>query len=61
MPFENRVSSCDTLGDIFPALDPKAFRKCFVAWIDGLRRELQDVVAIEGRPLRAVATSSTVC
>jgi predicted transposase YbfD/YdcC len=44
------LPSHDTLGRVFAALDPIAFQKCLVAWIDGLHRATKgQVIAIDGK------------
>lgn len=52
LPFEHGVPSHDTFGDVFAALDPEAFRDCFVAWTASLARHIEGVVAIDGKTLR---------
>ncbi|MEO5368435.1 MAG: ISAs1 family transposase, partial [Magnetococcus sp. WYHC-3] len=52
LPFKNGVPSHDTLGDVFSALDPGAFRKCFVGWVEGLCSTFRDIVAIDGKSVR---------
>jgi hypothetical protein len=46
------LPSHDHLGDIFAALDPDAFRRCFVAWVGALTGAAQDVIAIDGKTSR---------
>ena len=52
LPFANGTPSHDHLGDIFAALDPDAFRRCFVAWVGGLTGAAPDVIAIDGKTSR---------
>jgi predicted transposase YbfD/YdcC len=52
LPFKDGVPSHDTFGDVFAALDPEAFRDCFVAWTASLARHIEGVVAIDGKTLR---------
>lgn len=52
LPFKDGVASHDTFGDVFAALDPEAFRDCFVAWTASLARHIEGVVAIDGKTLR---------
>jgi hypothetical protein len=51
-PFANRTPSHDRLGDIFAALDPAAFRRCFAAWVAALTKTPFEVVAIDGKTSR---------
>jgi predicted transposase YbfD/YdcC len=52
LPFRDGVPSHDTFGDVFAALDPEAFKGCFVAWTAGLARHIEGVVAVDGKTLR---------
>ena len=52
LPFGDGVPSHDTFGDVFAALDPEAFKDCFVAWTAGLARHIEGVVAVDGKTLR---------
>ena len=51
-PFENGTPSHDQLGDLFAALDAKAFQHCFIAWVASLTKLGPDIVAIDGKTLR---------
>lgn len=47
------VPSHDTLGRLFTALDPRAFERCFAAWMARVhKRTLGEIVAIDGKTLR---------
>lgn len=49
----NGIPSHDTLGRLFSALDPDAFHKCFISWVESLHGTLEgEVVAIDGKTLR---------
>ncbi len=52
LPFQHGTPSHDHLGDIFPALDPVAFRRCFAAWAATLTQTPLDVIAIDGKTSR---------
>jgi len=52
LPFANGTPSHDHLGDIFAALDPAAFRRCFIAWVGGLTGAAPEVIAIDGKTSR---------
>ncbi len=49
----NGIPSHDTLGRVFAALDPDAFRRCFIVWVESLGVvEAGDVIAIDGKSIR---------
>lgn len=52
LPFENGIPSHDTLNDVFNALPAGAFSDCFVAWVESLRGDDPDIVAIDGKTSR---------
>src|SRR3546814_5266180 len=37
LPYDRGIPSHDTLGDVINALDPELFKRCFLAWVAGLR------------------------
>jgi predicted transposase YbfD/YdcC len=51
-PFANGTPDHDRLGEVFAALDPEPFQKCFVAWVATLTGAPADVVAIDGKTSR---------
>ncbi len=51
-PYARGIPSHDTLCDVFAAIDPDLFRACFVAWVEDLRDDDPDVVAIDGKTSR---------
>jgi predicted transposase YbfD/YdcC len=51
-PFLDGTPSHDHLGDIFAALDPAHFQRCFVAWVASLIGVPEGVVAIDGKTVR---------
>lgn len=51
-PFANGTPDHDRLGEVFAALDPGQFQKCFVAWVAMLTRLPADVIAIDGKTSR---------
>lgn len=50
--FENGVPSHDTLNDVINALPAEAFSECFIVWVEGLREDDPDIVAIDGKTSR---------
>ena len=51
-PFANGTPSHDHLGDIFAALDARAFQLCFVAWVAALTNTPAEVIAVDGKTSR---------
>ncbi|MPZ31256.1 MAG: ISAs1 family transposase, partial [Rhodospirillales bacterium] len=51
-PFANGTPDHDRLGEVFAALDPEPFQKCFVAWVAVLTGAPADVIAIDGKTSR---------
>ncbi|MDQ2861897.1 MAG: ISAs1 family transposase [Pseudomonadota bacterium] len=52
LPYERGVPSHDVLGDVMSALDPELFKGCFTRWVEGLRDERPEVIAIDGKTSR---------
>jgi predicted transposase YbfD/YdcC len=52
LPFRRGIPSHDTLNDVINALDPDLFGACFSAWVEGLREDAPDIVAIDGKTSR---------
>ncbi len=52
LPFRRGIPSHDTLNDVVNALDPDLFGACFVAWVEGLREDEPDIVAVDGKTSR---------
>lgn len=52
LPFRRGIPSHDTLNDVINALDPDLFTACFTAWVEGLREDEPDIVAIDGKTSR---------
>ena len=51
-PYERGVPSHDTLNDLINALDSQVFKACFIAWVEGLRDDEPDLIAIDGKTSR---------
>jgi len=53
VPLPNGIPSHDTFGRVFAALDPTAFERAFLGWVQGLVTLTEGaVVAIDGKTLR---------
>jgi predicted transposase YbfD/YdcC len=52
LPYERRMPSHDTLCDVIAAIDPELFKSCFLAWVEDLRDDTPDVIAIDGKTSR---------
>ena len=52
LPFEKGIPSHDTLNDVMNALPAEAFSDCFVSWVESLRDDDPDIVAIDGKTSR---------
>jgi predicted transposase YbfD/YdcC len=52
LPYERGIASHDTLNDVMNALPATLFAECFTAWVEGLREEAPDIVAIDGKTSR---------
>lgn len=52
LPYEKGIPSHDTLNDVFNALPAEAFSECFIAWVESLREDDPDIVAIDGKTSR---------
>ena len=49
----NGIPSHDTFGRVFSALDPGAFRKAFILWVEGLALVgIGEVIGVDGKTLR---------
>lgn len=51
LPFKNGIPSHDAMNDLFRNLDHEAFEKCFISWVEGLKENIPDIVAIDGKTL----------
>jgi predicted transposase YbfD/YdcC len=53
LALSNGIPSHDTFNRVFRALDPEAFEKCFVSWVNSLRETIsKEIVAIDGKTVR---------
>ena len=51
-PFTRGIPSRDRLNDVMNALPGGLFNEMFAAWVEGLREDLPDIVAIDGKTSR---------
>jgi predicted transposase YbfD/YdcC len=52
LPFRDDIPSHDTLADVLNALDPELFKSCFMDWVESLRDDNPDIIAIDGKTSR---------
>ncbi|WP_428484992.1 ISAs1 family transposase [Rhodopila sp.] len=52
LPFKHGIPSHDTLCDVIAAIDPELFKTCFLTWVDGLRTDTPEIIAIDGKTSR---------
>jgi predicted transposase YbfD/YdcC len=51
-PFARGIPSHDTLNDVINALPADMFAQAFTAWVEGLREDDPDIVAVDGKTSR---------
>jgi len=52
LPYQPHIPSHDTLCDVIAAIDPALFKACFLAWVETLRAETPEIIAIDGKTSR---------
>jgi predicted transposase YbfD/YdcC len=52
LPFARGIPSHDTLCDVIAAIDPAVFKACFLAWVEELRDDTPEMIAIDGKTSR---------
>lgn len=52
LPYERGIPSHDVLNDVMGALDPELFKACFLSWVEALRDDLPEIIAIDGKTSR---------
>jgi predicted transposase YbfD/YdcC len=51
-PYQRGIPSHDVLCDVIAALDPEAFKTCFLAWVATLRAKDPAIIAVDGKTAR---------
>ncbi len=52
LAYDRGLPAHDTLNDVIKALDPELFQECFSAWVESLRDDAPDIIAIDGKTSR---------
>jgi predicted transposase YbfD/YdcC len=52
LPYRHGIPSHDVLCDVMAAIDPDAFKTCFLAWVKTLRAQDPAVIAVDGKTSR---------
>jgi predicted transposase YbfD/YdcC len=52
LPYQQGIPSHDTLCDVIAAIDPELFKTCFLTWVEGLRADTPEAIAIDGKTSR---------
>ncbi len=52
LPFAHGIPAHDPLNDVINGLDPELFKTCFATWVEALRDEAPDIIAIGGKTSR---------
>ena len=53
LDLENGIASHDTIGRVFSILDPDEFQRCFISWVETLRKPFNaEIVSVDGKTLR---------
>ncbi len=52
LPFRDGTPPHDRLGEIFAALDPEVFQRCFISWVAAMTGVPADIIAIDGKTSR---------
>jgi predicted transposase YbfD/YdcC len=59
LPYTHGIASARTFRDVFALLDAKTFQRCFTTWTASMMGVVKDVVAIDGKAIRASKTDTT--
>ena len=52
LPYERGIPAHDTLNDVINGLDAELFKTCFSTWVETLREQDPDIIAIDGKTSR---------
>ena len=52
LPYERGIPAHDTLNDVINELDAELFKTCFSTWVETLREQDPDIIAIDGKTSR---------
>lgn len=53
LKLENGIPSHDTFGNFFAALNPEAFERCFISWVEALcNHTAGDIISVDGKVLK---------
>ena len=52
LPYERGIPAHDTLNDVINGLDAELFKTCFSNWVESLREQDPDIIAIDGKTSR---------
>ena len=52
LPYQHGIPSHDTLCDVIAAIDPELFKTCFLTWVEELRADTPEAIAIDGKTSR---------
>jgi len=52
LPYDRGIPAHDTLNDVINALDGELFKTCFTNWVEALRDEEPDIIAVDGKTSR---------
>jgi predicted transposase YbfD/YdcC len=58
LPYARGIPSHDTLNDVINVLDGDLFSDTFTSWVEGLREDAPDIVAIDGKTSRRAHATS---
>lgn len=55
-PFKQGIPSDDTFGRMFSIINPKEFQRCFITWVETLKSNESEIIAIDGKTIRGSAS-----
>lgn len=57
LPYDRGIASHDAINELFNALEPEQFDACFRAWVEDLRGQDPEIIAIDGKTSRCSGDS----